>query len=204
MHPHQREAREFEVIERCPLPAIHGVALLAGHRKIGRNVIGQAGLLELGGVASNALDGKPLELPCGGVLVAIVTDQRRVRADQGEAVFVTADALQSDLPATDRMASRAVPAELPLVNIRVAVRAFRAHVGEYQTYVTLRAGNARVQAPQGKACLAVIEFDHIAKGLPGCKCMTVLAGHFQVAVRTSTSGCRRLVLSPGARQNEQE
>ncbi len=123
MHPRQREAREFEVIERGPLPAVHVVALLARHRESRRLVVGEARLLELRRVASNALDGKPLELACGGVLVAIVTNQGRVRADQRKPVFVTPDVLQDDLPTAHRVTSRAVLSELALMDIRVAVRA---------------------------------------------------------------------------------
>ncbi len=194
VHPYQREAREFEVIERRPLPTVHVVALLAGHGEIGRLVIRQAGLLEIRRMAGNALDGKPLELPCGGILVAIITDQGRVRADQGEAVLVPPDALQDDLPAAYRVAPCAVPSELPLMDIRVAVRALRADVGEHQTYVTLRAGHAGMQATQGKSRFVVIKLDDIPQGLPGRKSMTVLTGYFQVAVWTSSCGRLDLAL----------
>ena len=193
MHSCQREAREFEVIERGPLPAIHVVALLAGHRESRRLVVGEAGLLKLWRVARNALNGKPLELARGSVLVAIVTNQGRVRADQGEPVFVTPDALQDDLPAAHRVTSRAVRSELSPVNVRMAIRALRADIGEYQAHMTLRAANTRVQPSQRKRCFVVIEFDNTAQRLPGRKGMTVLTGHFQIAVRTAS--CCRLGLT---------
>ncbi len=70
--------------------------------------------------------------------------------------------------------------------------------------MALCAANARVQAAQGKRRLVVIELKNTAKGFPGRKRMTVLTGHFQIAVRTAAYCRLGLTSTFGGGQSEQQ
>jgi hypothetical protein len=65
-----------------------------------------------------------------------------VSPQQRKAILVLIDLLHPNRPSFDRVALFTVRAELPLVNVGMAVRASLAHVGENRLHVTLRAGNA--------------------------------------------------------------
>lgn len=93
--------------------------------------------------------------------------------------------LQRDLPAFYRVALLALRAELPAVNIGMAVRALRAHVGEDQARVTQAALHGFMHAAQRIACLVMVEFRKIADRLPTGEGVTILASLVQRAVRTA-------------------
>ena len=67
-----------------------------------------------------------------------------MRADERKTVVMIFDLRQRNLPTLHTVALFATRAELPLMNVGVAVRTFRAHVREYRLRVTLRAGHALV------------------------------------------------------------
>jgi hypothetical protein len=109
-------------------------------------------------------------------------------ADQRESVFVTADALQSDLPPSHGVASLAIRSELPPVDIRVAICALGTHICEHKAHMALLAGDSLMKAPQGIRGFVVIKFDNVAEGFPSRKGMTILTRSFQIAVGAACSG----------------
>lgn len=62
-----------------------------------------------------------LELPRRGLLMALVALHQGVRSHQREAVLMIANRVQRDIPAFDRVATLAVGAELPSMNICMAI-----------------------------------------------------------------------------------
>lgn len=204
MHSGQRKSGEFEVIERRPIPAIHVVARLAGGGESRRLVVGEARLLELLGVARDAIGGKSLELTHRHALVAIVAGEGGVRPHKRKTVFVTSNVLEKDLPAAHRVAPSAVRSELSLVNIGVTVGALRSDICENQTHMTPRTGDLRVQAAQGKMRFVVIELHHVSKGLPSCKRVAVLAWDVQSPMRTAGRGRLTLCLNGWRGEHKKE
>ncbi len=151
VRPRERIPSELEVIEFCPYPVVHQMAGFARRRKIHRQVTGIVRLLKLLQVAGRTRRGQSLELPHRRSLVARLALHRGVRTDQREAVLVLADGLRRDLPAADRMASRAVGSHLSAVKVRVTIRAVLPHIGEDGLDVALRAGDIYVKAAEGIA-----------------------------------------------------
>lgn len=126
--------------------------------------------------------------------MARLTGYRGVRADQGEPVLVLLDVLNGDLPAFDRVALFAFGAQLPAMNISVAVSAGVADIGEDHFGVALSAGGQRrVQAAQGVAGFVVIEIRHRTNWLPTHARMARLAREAEIAVRASCGGLVLLV-----------
>lgn len=164
------------------------MACLTGGRETGSHVIGIARLLELRRMAAQAVGGKPLELADGGVFMAAVTLQQRVRSHQWETVEMLLDVLHRNSPPFHVVAVLAVCSKLAAVNIGVAIRAFRAGIAEHQVRVTLPAGDPFVHAAQGKLGLVVIKFGNAAYRLPRGEGVAVLAGEIQIAVRAARSG----------------
>jgi hypothetical protein len=107
------------------------MALLAGRRKPGDNMVGICGALKFPGVAGITLCREPLKLSRGGAGVAGPAIHRRVRADEREAILVIADRLHRNRPALYRVTLFAIRAELTAMNIGMAVRARRTHIGEH-------------------------------------------------------------------------
>jgi hypothetical protein len=155
------------------------VALFAGGGESRRHVVRPGGSLVILGVTGVALRRQALELPDRRPLVTGIAIQSGVRAQQREAVLVLLNLLHRDLPSLDGVALFAVRAELPLVNISMAIGALVAHVGEHRFGVALGAGHALVHAAQGKARLVVIEFGCAPDRLPPALRVTVLAGNVQ-------------------------
>lgn len=185
VHTGERETRKPCVIERRAEPGVHGVALLASRRQSRRAVI-QDGRLQKGlGVAGDALCRETLELAGRCALVAGVTGNRRVCADQGESILVIAHRLQGDLPPLHRVALLALRAELAAVNVGVTVRAFGSDVREHEADMTLCAGNSLVQATQRVMRLVMIELHDIAQRFPRCERVTILAGDRQISMRAA-------------------
>ena len=86
------------------------------------------------------------------------------------------------------MALLAVRAHLPLVNVRVAIRALRSHIAKDRLGVALRAANAFVHAAQRIFRCVVIEFRNCSDGLPSTQGVTVLAWNAEASMGAS---CRR-------------
>lgn len=118
---------------------------LAGGREAQLLMVGH-GILILHLMAGIAIGGQSLELADGQALVAGIALHRRVRTDQGEAVLVLLDGGQGYAPASDRVALLAGGAELPPMDVRVAVGAPRPHVAEDQVGVTLHTAQVGVTA----------------------------------------------------------
>lgn len=169
MRPGQRKIRwRSGVIELRTQPVVHGVALLARGREASLNVIQADGLRihEIPLVARNALRRQSLELTHRRALVTGVAIHRGVRADQREAIQVLVDLLHGNVPALYGVALLAVGAHLALVNIRVAVCAFLAHVCEHGLDVALGTGHSFVHAAQGIFRGVVVEFRDRSDRLP--------------------------------------
>ena len=105
--------------------------------------------------------------------------QRRVCSHQGEAVLVLVDLLYRNLPSLHRMALIAGSAELPLVDIRMAIRSFLTHIGKNWTGMALRTSYAFVHAPQREPRLAMVKFRNGADRFPPAHRVAILTGNAQ-------------------------
>jgi hypothetical protein len=176
------------VVEIRVQPIVKAVAVLATDRELAGYVIRIRGLLVVLGVAGIALRREPLKLPGGRTGVAGITIERRMRPQQWKAILVLVDLLGPDSPALDGVALLAVCAELPLMNVGVAVRASLSYIGKDRLDVALRAVHVLVQAPKWKLSLIVIELGNGTDRSPGGRRVAVLAGRVQISVRTARNG----------------
>jgi len=133
-------------------------------------------------MAGNAGRRQPLELADRGALVAGIAIQRGVRADQREAVQVLVDLLHRDVPSLDVVALLAVGAHLALVNVRVAIGALLADVGEHHLDMALRAVHTLVHAAQRIFRGVVIELRNGADRLPSAQRVAVLTRNTKAAM----------------------
>ncbi len=186
------------VIELGIQPVIGPVATVTGNGKLGGDVIRVGRGLVIGCMAGIAIRGHRLEFAVGRAFVAGIAVHCGMCAGQREAVVMLLDLLDRDLPAPHRMALLAVGAQLPLVNIRVAILASLPDIGEHGLDVALGAGHRYVHAAQGVPGLVVIEFRNRADRPPPARRVAVLTGNVQIAVRAvrarilrhrSGSGC---------------
>lgn len=160
------------------------MAGVAGDRKLAGDVIRIRRVLVVSRMARIAVGRHGLELAVGCALVAGIAVDRGVSAGQGKAIVVLLHLLNRNCPAANRMALRAIRAQLPFMNIGVAVLAAQAYVREYRFHVTLDAGHGLVHAAQRIPCLVVIEFGDGADRLPRTGRVAVLARNIQITVRT--------------------
>lgn len=109
----------------------------------------------------------------------------RMRSNEREPIFVSADGLQGHIPADHAVALLAIGAELASMNIGVTVGTVRAYVVEYRLGMALDAVDLRMHALQGIARRIVVEFGDGADRLPTCLRVAVLAGYGQGAVRAA-------------------
>lgn len=123
-------------------------------------------------------------------------------SEQREAVLVLIYLLHRNLPSLYGVALFASSAELPLVNVGVAVGALLSHVREHWFGVALCAGDSLVHAAQRKARLVVIELRQAADGFPSAQRVAVLARHIQRAVRAPRAAVARRL--PPSRRWQQE
>lgn len=188
MHAGQGKAGKAQVIKLGTEPRVHAVARLASRGETGGGMVGIGGLLELGGMATDAIGGESLELAHRRILVAAVALQQCMRSHQRKAVEVLLHGLHPDPPALYRVAIFATGAELAPMDIRVAVRALRARVPEHQVGMALPAGDPFMHPAQGKLGLVVIKLRDIADRLPGCEAVTILARQIQITVGAARSG----------------
>jgi len=168
VRPGQGKAGELEVVELRTHPVVHGVTLLAAGGQVQLHVIqpGRSCIYEVPLMARIASGGQTLELAHGRVLVTRIAVHRGVRADQWKTIDVLVDLLNRNIPALYGVALLAVSAHLPLVNVRVAVRALGAHVREDQLGVALRTAQALMHAAQGILRGVVIKFGNGPERLP--------------------------------------
>jgi hypothetical protein len=92
--------------------------------------------------------GQSRKLPGGRVLVARITLDQGMRANQGEAVGVILNGLQRNLPPFHGVATGAIGAELAFVDVRVTIGALRTDVLENKTGVALHAAHFFMHAAQ--------------------------------------------------------
>ena len=102
-------------------------------------------VLLMAGVAGGR---QALELPGRGVLVALVALHQGMRPNQRKAVLVIPNRIQRNIPALDRVAAFAVGAELPAMNVGVAIGAVGADVLEDQAGVALGATHLLMHSAQ--------------------------------------------------------
>ena len=189
MHASQREA-DRRMVELGIQPCICPVALLAGNREFPGNVIRIARTPVVRGVARIALRGHSLELTIGRVFVAGIAIDSGVRPGQRKTIVVLLHLLNRDRPPPHCVALLAIGAELPLVNIGVAILAKVADVCEQQLDMALHAGHRLMHPAQRIPRLIVVELGNGADRPPGICCVAVLAGDVQIAMRTVRACCR--------------
>ena len=81
--------------------------------------------------------GHDLEFAVGSVFVAGIAINSRVRSGQGEAIVVLLDIFNRNAPSPDGVALFAIGAQLPLMDISVAVLAAFADIAEHGLDVAL-------------------------------------------------------------------
>ena len=146
-------------------------------------MIGIAGALVVRRMAGIAIRRQGLELAGRSTLMAGIAIDRGVRPGEWKAIVMLLHLLNRNHPSPHRVALFAIRAQLPLVNVSVAVLAARPHVRKYLLHVTLRASHRLVHAPQRIPGLIVIELGNGSDRFPGVSGVAVLAGNIQVAVR---------------------
>jgi hypothetical protein len=127
---------------------------------------------------------KPVELTHSSNLVARVAVHRSVGADQGESVLMFVDVVDRNLPAVGCVAEFTLRAILAAMQIGVAVLTLARDVREVQIGMAVTAAHDCVAAPQRKTRVHVSEFGLGPNRFPAACGVTILAGDFQVAMRT--------------------
>lgn len=165
-------------------PIVCGMAVLTKRGRENRNRIVRwiRGAVEVLAVATEALRGHVIELGEGATLMAILAGRSGVRAGQGEPVHVHVDLADGNLPAADRVTVLAGSGHFAAVNVRMAVGALIADIGEHHLAMAVRAGHTLVQAAERKLRLVVVELRHGTGRLPSVHGVAVLTCDIQVAV----------------------
>jgi hypothetical protein len=101
----------------------------------------------------------------------------RVRAEQRKPVEVLLDRLHRHLPSENRVALRAIRAELGAVNIGVTIGAILANVGENRLGMATCARYFFVHAAKRVPGAVVIKFGYGANGNPARIRMAIFAGN---------------------------
>jgi len=160
----ESEMGEPGVIEARDLPAVSGVAVFAGGRESGGDVVEDAILLKLARVAANALRAESDVAADGCAGMAGIAQDRCMRADQREAIPVILKGSGVHAPPEHGVAALALCAELALVEICVAIRATRACFGKDFRHVARITRDILVHAAKLEARFGiVIEFGLLAK-----------------------------------------
>ncbi len=129
----------------------------------------------------------------GGVLVAGVAFDCRMRPHEREPVLVILHALHRDTPPAYGVTLLAVVSELLEVNVGVAVGALFPDISKNQLGVTLLTIHADMIAAQRKSGFLVIESGGRPDRSPTGSGVTVLAGHAESSVGTKGSALLFLV-----------
>jgi hypothetical protein len=116
--------------------------------------------------------------------MALLAFHYSVRAEQWKPVEVLLNRLDRHLPSENRMALRAVCAELSTVNVSMAIGAVLPNVGKNRFGVASRAGNFFVHAAKGVLRRVVVEFGYGANGGPACVRVAIFAGNVERTMRT--------------------
>src|SRR5579863_3705304 len=133
-----------------------------------------------------------IELANSSDLVAGVTVNRRVGANEGETVLMLIDVVDGNLPAIRVVAEFALSSVLSAMKVSVAVLALIRGVRELEVGMAIAAPHSGVAPSQREAGLRVIEADLGGKDLPVLSSMTSLAGNIDLAVG-APRGCHGLI-----------
>jgi hypothetical protein len=107
--------------------------------------------------------------------VAVLALQQGMRSYKRKAILVIANLFQRDLPALHRVATLAICAKLPAMDVGVTVGTAFAYVLEHETGVALRAAYFLMHATQWIPGVVVIEFRIGAYRLPTRVRVAILA-----------------------------
>ncbi len=176
------------VIKFRASPSVERMAGFAGGGEISADVIGVDGFLEVRQMARRASGRQALELTDRGALVALLALDDSVRAEKREPILMVLDLSDRNLPTEDGVALRAIGTKFSAVNIRVAISAILAHIGENGIDVALNAFHFFVHAPQGIVGAVMIELQHGTNGAPGSGCVAIFARNCERTVRTFAVG----------------
>lgn len=116
--------------------------------------------------------------------MAFLAFHHGVRAKQRKSVEMLLHGLDRHAPSENRVALRAVRAELSAVNVGVAIGAILAHVRENRLGMASRAGYFFVHAAKRVPRGVVIEFRNGANGNPAGVRVAIFAGNGEWTVRT--------------------
>ena len=178
------------VIELGIQPVIRAMALFASRSKLCCDMVRVGCTLEVRGVAGIAIGRHRLKLAGRRAFVAGIAVHRRMRPGQRKAIVMLLHLLDRNRPSPHRVALLTIRAELPLVNIGVAILAKVADVCEQQLDMALHAGHRLMHPAQRIPRLIVVELGNGADRPPGICCVAVLAGDVQIAMRTVRACCR--------------
>jgi len=169
------------IVKRMAVGAVRGCKRRSGGwmRRIRR-------LQPIRHVAGRACRRKPQVISDCGVCMTLLTLHYGVRSQQRKSVEMLLNRLDRHLPAENRVALRAVGAELSAVNVSVAIGAVLANVGKNRLGVASRAGYFFVHAAKRVPRGVVVEFGNGADGGPACVRVTIFAGNGHGTVRTPT------------------
>jgi hypothetical protein len=177
------------VVEVGVRPSVKRVtrrAVGGGKCSSGRRVNRVGSLLPIRQMARRAGRRESQVISDGGIFMALLALHDGVRAEQRKSVEVLLNRLDGNLPAKDRVALRAIRAELCAVNVSMAIGALFSNVGEHWFAVASGAGNFFVHAAKRVPRGIVIEFRNRPNGGPTRVGVAILAGNVQGSVRTST------------------
>ncbi len=183
----------------CAHPRIHQVVAFetVGRKTLGL-VIGRFGFPVIVHVTAVAFGRQPLpvERSHRPHLVAGVTVDSGMCADQRKAVLMLIDVVNGDLPSGIAMAHVALRTVFAAMNVGVTVLALFAYIREDQVGVAIRTTHLDVHPAQREAGLLVLKLRNSANRLPALWRVAVLAGNPQGSVRavgTSIGGRLRFI-----------
>ena len=162
-------------------------------RRRNRLVRRVVGLLKIRHVARLARSRQSQIIPGSRVLMALIALHDGVCAKQRESIEMLRNRLNRNLPAGHGVALRAVRAELAAMNVRVAVGAVLADIGENRLDVAAGARHLLVHAAQRVPGRIVVKFGDRADRSPARCRVAIFARDVQRSVRAflglSLRGC---------------
>lgn len=172
------------MIELRIQPVVGAVALIAGCSELRGEVVRVVCRFKVRGVAGIAIRRHRLELAVGRALVAGIAIHRCMRSSERKAIIVLLHLLNGNRPSLHRVTLLTIRAELPLVNIGMAILASLPHIREHGLDVALRARHRLVHATKRIASVIVVELRNRTDGLPSLRRVAVLTGHVEIAMGT--------------------
>jgi hypothetical protein len=135
------------------------------------------GLLPIRQVAGRAGRRKSQIISDRSILMTFLALDYRVRAEQRKSIEVLLNRLDRRAPSENRVALRAVRAELSAVNVGVTIGAILANVRENRLGMAPRTGHFFVHAAKRVPRGVVIEFGNGANGSPASVGVAIFAGN---------------------------